>query len=530
MEGLRLKKSLIGKEDIFFGRRTQTQERNKQLIDIAGVNVIYPVESLDELKNINPNEFTTAFIVKDSMYQATPDGEMTIIDGSNEFYYFDFTSEEDENLPDIVESSFQKFGRWKISNVGESRMIRVVKVQLEKQIPALVSAVVDNVKQELSDIVKQVTDELKKQGLIYDKDLTYYKNQLTTSLVKTNKGIEARKYLALENGITEAPVKGDLYSSASGITIYKDNQNLKESSKYTRIVSSQKDTKSFEIPDVGTYYLFNVNPTGKVRFTTKQQGQATATFDVTFSGLGLKEFSIDSAHYSYLIKGKIVTDAYGYIFYPGFAIFSDGNYFGISVADTKFIDEILIDFTDLDVVPYIAKNNLIHTNCYAIRPNGGTYIQGLGSLYPDYMEDKIGLDGICYEFSVFMTGRIPYSAGMTLDKRLYHQYASSSCVAPTADISGRVIRNIGGNAVGIGETQEDAVRDWGYTKNFGNFYNNYSDERDWSAVGSYDVKKDRYIQPYGANITVQFKVSDYVQVAVENRMVAVTGVMRLQVF
>ena len=137
--GLVIKKSPIGKEDMFFGRRVQQQERAGGLYNISGVVMVYPGNTLDELKNLDPKQYDTAFIVGSGIIDQTPEGQPVILNGNNEFYYFDFTSDELEDVPNVIESNVSLVGRWKIAKVGENRILQVVDPELTKRTPEILA-------------------------------------------------------------------------------------------------------------------------------------------------------------------------------------------------------------------------------------------------------------------------------------------------------------------------------------------------------------------------------------------------------
>lgn len=456
--GLVIKKSPIGKEDMYFGRRTQAQERAGGVYNISGVVLVYPVNTLDELRNLDPNEYDTAFIVGSGIIDTTPEGEPVILNGNNEFYYFDFTSEETEDVPNVIKSNVSLVGRWKIAKVGENRILQIVDDTLDEKLPALKEEILTEVSNEIPSAVEQGLEVLKRQGGIYDETLTYEQNQFVRAFVKTNLGIESRLYMASEADVSESPIDGTLYSNVNGIKIYNE-EGLTESTKYNRLLPTRPNTSIIALQDNKTFKFLGgaTIPRGKLKCSVFKNQSVSCYFEIIFSGTSITDFLIRNVMYANVIKQAAITSSYGYIFYPGFSLYCDGVNFGISVAQITQADYIEFDYSEFNQIPTLqTSTSFSSANCYAIREGGGSYIPNIGSTF--FSMRNAGLQsGIAEEFYNFMSGSIPWTTGITVDENLYHQYVAS-CVKPTMDNSGRFTRNIGGNSAGtIGGVQEESL-------------------------------------------------------------------------
>lgn len=438
---------------MFFGRRVQQQERAGGLYDISGVVMVYPVNTLDELKNLDPKKYDTAFLVGSGVINATPDGQPVVLDGNNEFYYFDFTSSEPEDIPNVIESNVSLAGRWKIAKVGENRILRLVKDELTKRTESLTEEITTQVKTELSGL-----EALEREGAVYDETLEYQTNQFVRAFVKTEKGVESRLYMANEDSVSESPINGTLFAEQNGIKIYND-AGLTESNKYNRLIHTNSNVYKVNLQANKTFKLLGGGtiPRGKLKCSVFKGNSVTAYFEIIFSGTSISDFIIRNVMYANSVKSTTISSSYGYIFYPGFAIFCDGINFGISVDKITQADYIEFDYSEFNQIPTLqTPSSFSSAHCYAIREGGGSYIPNIGSTF--FSMRNAGLQsGVSEDFYTFMSGSIPWTAGITLDTSLYHQYAAA-CVMPTMDNSGRFTRNMGGNSANvIGGVQAESL-------------------------------------------------------------------------
>lgn len=534
--GLVIKKSPIGKEDMFFGRRVQQQERAGGLYNISGVVMVYPVNTLDELKNLDPKQYDTAFIVGSGIIDQTPEGQPVILNGNNEFYYFDFTSDELEDVPNVIESNVSLVGRWKIAKVGENRILQVVDAELTKRTPEILA----QVRTELPAVVESSLEVLKREGGVYDETLEYQTNQFVRAFVKTETGVESRLYMANEDAVSESPINGTLFSEQNGIKIYNAT-GLTESNKYNRLIHTNSNVhrvnfqanKTFKFLGGGTI------PRGKLKCSVFKGNSVTAYFEIIFSGTNISDFIIRNVMYANRIKSTMISLSYGYIFYPGFAIFCDGTHFGISVDKITQADYIELDYSEFNQIPTLQTSTSFtsHT-CYAIREGGGSYIPNIGSTFFS-MRNAGSQAGVSEEFYNFMSGSIPWTQGINLDTNLYHQYAAA-CVMPTMDNSGRFTRNMGGNSANvIGGVQAESLPNIKAEAKFAGYYvpQNYGVDciSGWGEqpTGAFSSSTGVRGNTYGDSRKLVFKASDsnpVYQDGAHVTPVAITKQERLQVF
>lgn len=451
--GLVIKKSPIGQEDMFFGRRVQQQERAGGLYDISGVVMVYPVNTLDELKNLDPKKYDTAFLVGSGVINTTPDGQPVILDGNNEFYYFNFASSEPEDLPNVIESNVSLAGRWKIAKVGENRILKIVNDELTKRTESIKDEIGNQVRTELSGLTA-----LEREGAVYNETLEYQTNQFVRAFVKTETGVESRLYMANADAVSESPIKGTLFSEQNGIKIYNAD-GLTESDKYNRLIHTNSNVYMVNLQANKTFKLLGGGtiPRGKLKCSVFKGNSVTAYFEIIFSGTSISDFIIRNVMYAKVIKSTIISTSYGYIFYPGFAIFCDGITFGISVDKITQADYIEFDYSEFNQIPTLQTTSFSSANCYAIREGGGSYIPNIGMTYYNMRKQGSSSNVESEDFYTFMSGTVAWTYGMHIDAALYHQYAAS-CVLPTMDNDGKFVRNIGGHAAStIGGVQQESL-------------------------------------------------------------------------
>lgn len=451
--GLVIKKSPIGQEDMFFGRRVQQQERAGGLYDISGVVMVYPVNTLDELKNLDPKKYDTAFIVGSGVINTTPDGQPVILDGNNEFYYFDFTSSEPEDIPNVIESNVSLAGRWKIAKVGENRILQIVNDELTKRTESIKEEITTQVRTELSGLTA-----LEREGGVYDETLEYQTNQFVRAFVKTDKGVESRLYMANEDAVSESPINGTLFAEQNGIKIYNDT-GLTESNKYNRLIHTNSNVYRVNLQANKTFKFLGGGtiPRGKLKCSVFKGNSVTAYFEIIFSGTSISDFIIRNVMYANSIKSTTISFSYGYIFYPGFAIFCDGINFGISVDKITQADYIEFDYSEFNQSPTLQITTFSSANCYAIREGGGSYIPNIGMTYYNMRKQGSSSKAESEDFYTFMSGTVAWTYAINVDATLYHQYAAA-CVLPTMDNDGKFVRNIGGNAAAtIGGVQQESL-------------------------------------------------------------------------
>lgn len=533
--GLVIRKSLIGKQDVLFGRRTQTQTRAKGVYEIGGVVLVYPVNSVNELKNLNPEEYDTAFIVGESILATVPEDVDVNLNGNNEFYYFDFASEEDEDIPNVITSSVVSTGRWKLAKVGENRILQVVEDQFTQRVPEIKEDILDEVKIEIPAAVEEGLEILQRQGGLYDSELDYAKNQFVRAFVKTPIGVESRLYMSSTESADEAPISGTIYSNDNGIEIF-NSDGLVESTQYIRLQQKNSNSVKITLQNNKTFKFLGGGaiPSGTLKCRVYKSDSVTSYFEVVFPGTSIADFAIRNVMYAASLKTAAITSSYGYIFYPGFAIFCDGTYFGLSVALTNQADYMIIDYSDFNQIPTLqTSTSFLSSTCYAIREGGGSYIPDIGTTF--FSLRKSGYQsGVSENFYNFMSGSIPWITGITLDTGLYHQY-SESCVMPTMDASGRFDRNVSTstkNSVGtLGDQSLPDIQGTVYLNRgyYGAYGNNQPIPQQYKGEGAFSgTDTSTY-----SNINFTFAASNYSSIYKDGADVLPNHILfqkRLQIF
>lgn len=507
MSGLVIKKSLIGEQDLLLGRETQDQERAGAIYKINGMTFIKPVENIEELKNLDPKKYDTAFIRGNDVIEENPAGEGVLVAGNNEFYYFDLLSEEAEDIPNIIKSNVTEIGRWKLAKVGQQR----ITAEVTKEVADATQNVVDDVMQQVETLLQTEIPEAVADGLVevdrnggqYRPDIEYSKGNYVKAFQKVGIGVQEKTFLVKSDSpITQTPPLSTASSETFGeVTIFAENATIDEAN-YQEIIAPKLTTKSFAVTADKNYRIFTggVIPRGRMKVTFFKNASITGSMTISWSGSALNDFSFSEVMYSKVLRQNAVISSLGYIFYTGFAIYATPTDFGFAVKSTGQCDRIELDYSDMNIVPNFNPTGVTFdsNNCYAPRQGGGSYIPNIGSTFFSMKKSGGATTGDSDEFYNFMSGSIPWTNGITLDANLYHQY-HSACVLPTMDNSGRIAKNLmlGKN---VGDLQDESLPnikgEFGYD-NFSkstniNNYNTYLDIAQNDFDTSYPLKKIGY--------------------------------------
>lgn len=463
--GLTIKKSLIGKEDVLFGRGGVEQHRGGKIYNISKIVMTYPVQNLSELKSLDPLEFDTSVIIGEKKLIINPDGTLRGDECNNEFYYYDFQSEADEDFPNVIKSSVTEFGRWKLAKIGEDRILKVV--------DDAVKTATENIQQEILEEVTKIVEEtipeaiaenlivVKRKGGLYDSNITYFKGDFVRIFVQTDLGVEERAYMVKkettpEEGLVNTPPVNGNKQTFGTIEIYQAQGLTENTTDWFKLFVTKPNKLVQEVSDSKLYTLFDASKIvqGTMKVRAIKGSSVTAYFEVIFSGCSNSDFSIRNVQYAKIIRqSKISTSSnLGQIFYPGFAIHSKEGKFGISVDKTNQVDKFEIDFSDLNYKPTPSLGeNFTRESCYAIREGGGSYIQRLGMVDHTIKYTSAGTSGDSYDFYLFMNGLAAWSTATLYDTTIYHQFANGGFASTNVDVSDAVFRNVGaksGSSVG----------------------------------------------------------------------------------
>lgn len=466
MKGFVLKKSLIGKQDLLLGRQSETQERGNSLVNVDGIEMIYPVRTLEALKHLDPTEYETAFLFGENTLDIL-DPEFGGLDAHiNELYYFDFNSNEDELLPYVIKSDIREYGRWKLSKLGEKRLYRIA-------VP-LLTELVDEKKEEIIDALRETMDEqiaivsaetmsaVEKRGLLYNHDLVYQGGNFTRVLVNTPKGIQEKSFLRKTNGGSTSPLP-EVHHKVGDTNIYTD---APVTEGWETIVDYKPNTiASIKLDNAGYVRLFKDtdNPKGQIDLVFRGLGDAVVgCATIEFFGMGTKYFKIREAIYSDIIKNKGLTDGdytqeERLIYLPSFVIASDETSFGVHFGSLAYAQGLEVDFAKCSAEAKPIVSQVVPAKKFAIRPNGGSEIPNIGELaYFNFVAaDETNL--VMYQY--FTTGKLRWTSAMELDPDIYHQYFTdgNNLASLNQSIGGRYLRNAGQRGVEAGQSYDEAL-------------------------------------------------------------------------
>lgn len=457
MKGLVVKKSLIGKQDLLLGRQSEIQQRGHSLHNIEGIQMIYPVRTLEDLRQVNPHEYETAFLFGENTLDVI-DPEFGGLDANiNELYYFDFLNNEPEKLPNIVKSSVKDFGRWVLSRLGEKRLYRIAVPIIDEVVNSKTDEIVKGLNDKIQEAVSNEAESLKafsaRQGLYFKHDVVYKNGDTTTTFIKTPKGVQHRKFMltgATEEGTLDSPLNG-IPEKVGDAEIFPLSSSV--DSKWTPIAPYNYSQKTIKfIPGTEHLVLFTSeqNPKGHLKIELSDSTGIQASFELHFYGVGIKEFKIKNVVYGDVIKNKGITPQVGNImkasqsllYLPTFAI-ACGDTIGIHAPTFEIISSVNVDWSHCSIEPTLKQNNSVPTKIYAIREGGGSTIPNLGELSYFHIDARTNPNRLA--FKQFMLGKVIWNASTTLDAEAYHQHADilNLCSNLKFDVSDAFLRNTG---------------------------------------------------------------------------------------
>lgn len=460
MKGLVVKKSLIGKQDLLLGRQSEVQKRGNSLHNIEGIQMIYPVRTLEDLRQVNPNEYETAFLFGENTLDVI-DPEFGGLDSNiNEFYYFDFLNNEPENIPNVIKSSVKDFGRWVLSRVGEKRLYRIAVPVIDEVVESKTDEIVKNLEDKIQEAVasesKVIKDFATKQGLYFRDDVVYKNGDTAITFIRTPKGVQHREFMltgATDEGTSEAPLSGNS-EHVGNAEIF--NISASVNAKWSPIDTYNYFEQLVNLTQGDEYLaLFTEaqNPKGYLKIELSDATGIQASFELHFYGLGIKEFKIKNVIYGDVIKnkgltkptGQIMSVAHTLIYLPTFAL-ACGDTIGIHVPSFEVVSRVNVDWSHCSIKPTLKKGNSVPTKVYAVREGGGSTIPNLGELSHFNISTEANPNRLA--FKQFMLGRLVWNASMDLDANTYHQYADALniCKTTNIDVSDVFLRNVGERA------------------------------------------------------------------------------------
>lgn len=446
---LKATKNLIAEEDLFLGRQGAIQYRGGAAYVASPIRILKIVDSIQSLQAVDPTKFDFALVRPE--WKVPNENNDPVEEPVNEFYSFDYNSNENEDLPSIVKPSKVMPGRWKQVLVGRSSIKTLILDELEKALKNVNAYIEKKVKEivaiELPLAVEEVFGEIRRKGGEFDPTLQYNTNDYVRAFVLSRGVITERLYMVTRDTVFEpinyGPLDGDIYMRNNGTIVYKDNDKLVENPGYTRVFTIQNFAKTFEVEENKNYSVFEPRQDtnyakGRMKVKFWKDDTVTASFDVVFGGSSHKDFTLENVQYSRLAR-SVMVGTLGHLYYPGFAIYADDIYFGFSIEKTNLVDRIWIDFTDLSKEPIPDDKPFASDRAYAARAGGGSYIPDLGDLKRN-LRKPVDSDAGCFDFYLFMRGALVYTGPLTLVRDIYHQYYDSQIVLPTMDISGTHFR------------------------------------------------------------------------------------------
>lgn len=458
MKGLVVKKSLIAEQDLLLGRQSETQERGRGLVNVDGIELIKPVRTIADLKTLNPKKYETAFLYGENTLDILDIGFQGLDEHINELYYFDFTSEEAENLPYVVKSELTEFGRWKLAKLGEKRLYRIAVPLIAETIGEKTPEILEKLDAKLDEkIDAKVQDEfvdIHKQGLLFNTAITYAKGDMARVLVKTHNGVQDKMFLYSPAGgttTTQAPLTQHV-GSVGSVPVYADN--LAYSEGWVPLPSYHEAFKVLDKPNdaicVDIFHRPQQSPQGVLKLRVYDSHlNLSVQFELEFVGFALNNFRIKNVYYSDTIKLVSPLPEGGglenLIYYPSFAIMASEESFKLHFMLPDKVKRVECDFTQCNIAPLLTSSNTILalSNVYAIREGGGSYIHNLGQLSHYFWGNKSG--GISRNFKLFMLGQLEWASNLVLNKQLFHQFFQvvGEYGDPNIDVSDVFLRNVG---------------------------------------------------------------------------------------
>lgn len=353
--------------------------------------------------------------------------------------------------------------------------------------------------------------ELQTAGGFYDNQQIYNKNNIVFQLVSENGVIKERMFLCKNNGTTgKPPLSGDSYSNFNDINILTYNSNLVEdTTNWDRILRESQAIKKFTTTANNNVMLI---PTGykdlctgilRVRLKADSSDYWDCVFDIVLGG-STQNFKIQNVVYSDNVrKSNNLCDGIA-VGFPGFFLSLDTtNQMSLGIKNNTFCQTMEVDYSHCNFIPNPSNIAFSYGKPYAVRQNGGSYIEDLGDIKPN-LRNQTAASGCTYDFYLFARGCVQWIAGITLDSTYYHQWANGGMPSISIDVSDCVLRNKGakaGQSNGVIQnpqlpdvTWNNKNKDTSDNRKIGmwlvfrrNYYGGFSDDSGLSFVPSADV-------------------------------------------
>lgn len=302
----------------------------------------------------------------------------------------------------------------------------------------------------IEEVNQYAIRELQTIGGYYDNNQIYNRNNIVFVLVNDNNIIKKRVYVCNNDNITGKP-------PISGTSSGKYNDvDVIDIGGY----SFTEDTTNWSKVDIDNSRIVKYNTSGKSNYrffslTSENKGyikirtysdtssstSVTMSFDVYFCA---GKFKIKNVIYSDSVRKSNNRFNSIYIGHPGFALFLTSGYFGISINDDTFIKRIEIDYEGASFFnSAVTKITFNDSDLYAIREDGGSYINNLGDIYHSLRNNVTASNGDTYDFFLFSRGCIPFSTAIVLNSTYYHQWANGGMPSVNIDVSDSYLVNKG---------------------------------------------------------------------------------------
>lgn len=463
---IKINKKPAAEQDILFGEGGSQQERSKCLLNVQKVTIIKPLQTINDLKALDPVSFPYAMVTGKTQDN---DGYMGY------FYKFDSDSVETENIPYVVISNHTLKGRWKTvryaEDVIEKALNDLAKPLLEELIPPLAEEEVTKatneivppqvdkileeevpamVQKEVATALEEVYDRIDSDAVkvgSYNGSLNYKTNNYNFGFVKDPETDQLLIRLYMANQDTqESPLSGTETSNLNGVTIYSLLNTLQENSKYNRVMFDTKfrvKIDSFEVNKIIAFSTSNFQPKNDLKFTIYDSlGAVSSSFRVSFKSR--INFSIYDVYYNDTIRVQS-TGSYGQVYFPGFAFVMANNGGQISVGlrfvDKTHVSSILVECDGYDIDYSIVESTGLYRT-FAIRNGGGTDIQDFDIIY-NSIKTKALSTLESYDYYLFKNGFVMWSDALVLDSILYSENSLYGNASLNIDPDDKYLANVG---------------------------------------------------------------------------------------
>ena len=345
-----------------------------------------------------------------------------------------------------------------------NKLIPTTEEEIQQGI-ALEADIRSNLPNGLSFLEQSAIKELQNTGGLFNPNKIYQIGDFVSVLVSENGICRILYYKCKTANLTNTPPVVGQDIGTPDIPIYS-NITGEDPTNWDRILFATKNKTSYTVGEqanvviIGTVNKDSVLGKLKVR-ASGANSNLDVSFDIEFFG-SASEFKISNVYYSPRVRAS--TGLGGYLgadpTYIGFCLdVSATGELHLYCFNTTFCKKIEFDYSDLNI-PIIPSTTTLNMNKpYAIIEGGGVIRQGLGELIYMQRNPVDAQSGEKYYFFLFKHGLMEYSTAITLDSKIYHQYANGGFAPTNIDPSDRVLRNVGTNAGNIlGGLLGDAIR------------------------------------------------------------------------